>query len=206
MGCGVTAQAATGQPVKVGFICPFTGGSQDFGNSARIGAELALKEINEVGGYLGRPIELVERDDKANPDEGRMMSEELVLKEKVDFTIGFCNTGVALKSLEVFQDHKHLLVVPVSTGSAITARYPADKSYIFRMSARDTLQAAHLVDDVVKRGFTKVALFADKTGYGEGGFKDVEKFLADKKLKPVYSARFDLGAKTLTQQMLEAKA
>jgi branched-chain amino acid transport system substrate-binding protein len=192
--------------VRVGFICPFTGGSQDFGNSARLGAELAVKEINEVGGYLGRPIELVARDDKANPDEGRKVAEELVLKEKVAFTIGFCNSGVALKSLDVFQDNKHLLMIPVATGTALTAKYPADKSYVFRMSARDLIQAAFLVDDIVKRGFTRVALLADKTGYGEGGFKDVEKFLADKKLMPVYSARFDLGVKTLTQQVAEAKA
>src|SRR5258706_193461 len=205
--CGAQAQtAASAKPVRMGFICPFTGGSQDFGNSARLGAELAVKEINEVGGFLGRPVELVERDDKANPDEGRKISEELVTKEKVDFTIGFCNTGVAMKSLDVFQDHKHLLMVPVATGSAITAKYPAATSYVFRLSARDTLQAGHLVDDVVKRGYTRVALFADKTGYGEGGFKDVESFLAAKNLKPVYTARFDLGVKTLAQQMHEAKA
>lgn len=203
---GAMAQPATTKPLRVGFICPFSGGSQDFGNSARLGAELAVKEINEVGGFLGRPVELVARDDKAQPDEGRRISEELVLKEKVDFTIGFCNTGVAMKALDVFQDNKHLLMVPVSTGSAVTAKYPAQSSYIFRMSARDTLQAAHLVDDVVKRGFTRVALFADKTGYGEGGFKDVEKFLADKGLKPAYIARFDLGVKSLTAQMQEAKA
>jgi branched-chain amino acid transport system substrate-binding protein len=194
------------KPVRVGFICPFSGGSKDFGNAARLGAELAAKEINEVGGYLGRPIELVERDDKANPDEGRKAAEDLVLKEKVDFTIGFCNTGVALKSLDLFQQNKHLLVVPVATGSAITAKFPADKSYIFRMSARDTIQAGYLVDDVARRGYTQVALFADKTGYGEGGVTDVEKFLAEKKLKPVYVARFDLGVKNLTTQMQEAKA
>jgi len=194
------------KPVRVGFICPFSGGSQDFGNSARLGAELAVKEINEVGGYLGRRIELVARDDKADPDEGRKIAEELVLKEKVDFTVGFCNTGVALKSLDVFQEHRHLLMVPVSTGSAVTAKYPAAQSYIFRMSARDTIQAAYLVEDVVKRGFTRVALFADKTGYGEGGVKDVEKFLADKHLLPVYTARFDLGVKSLAREMHEAKA
>jgi branched-chain amino acid transport system substrate-binding protein len=202
------AQAATsaGNPVRVGFVCPLSGGSQDFGNSARLGAELAVKEINEVGGYLGRSIQLVARDDKANPDEGRKVSEDLVLKEKVAFTIGFCNTGVALKSLEVFQQHKHLLLIPVATGSALTAKYPAASSYVFRLSARDTIQAAFLVDDIVKRGFTRVALFADKTGYGEGGFKDVEKFLAEHKLKPVYSARFDIGVKTLAAQVAEAKA
>jgi branched-chain amino acid transport system substrate-binding protein len=182
------APIAAAKPIRVGFICPLTGGSQDFGNSARIGAELAVKEINEVGGFLGRPIELVARDDKANPDEGRKVSEELVLKEKVAFTIGFCNTGVALKSLEVFQDNKHVLLVPVATGTAITAKYPPDKSFVFRMSARDAIQAAALVDDIVRRGLSRVAILADKTGYGEGGFKDVERFLAEKKLKPVYTA------------------
>ena len=200
------AQVLTpGAPVRVGFICPFTGGSQDFGNSARLGAELTVKKINEVGGYLGRPIQLVERDDKANPDEGRKVSEDLVLKEKVAFTLGFCNTGVALKSLEVFQQNKHLLLIPVATGSALTAKYPAASSYVFRLSARDTIQAAFIVDDIVRRGLTRVALVADKTGYGEGGFKDVEKFLAVKSLKPVYTARFDIGTKTLTEQVAAAK-
>ena len=199
-------QAQTPKPLRVGFICPFSGGSADFGNSARLGAELAAKEINEVGGFLGRKIELVERDDKANPDEGRKAAEDLVLKEKVEFTVGYCNTGVALKSLDVFQDHKHLLMVPVSTGSAVTAKYPAEQSMVFRLSPRDTVQAGFIVDDVAKRGLTKVAVFADKTGYGEGGFKDVERFLAAKNLKPVYVARFDLGVKSLTAEMQAAKA
>ena len=201
------ALAQAGKPLRVGFVCPFSGGSADFGNSARLGAELAVKEINEVGGYMGRPLELVERDDKANPDVGRAIAEELVTKEKVDFTIGYCNTGVALKSRGVYQDHHHLLMVPVSTGSAVTAKYPAAQSYIFRLSPRDTLQAAFLVNEIVdKRGLKKVAVFADKTGYGEGGLKDVEKFLADKGLKPVYEARFDLGVKSLVDEVAAAKA
>jgi branched-chain amino acid transport system substrate-binding protein len=199
------AKPGSGPPVRIGFICPFSGGSQDFGNSARLGAELAAKEMNEVGGYLGRTIELVLRDDKANPDEGRKVSEDLVLKEKVAFTIGFCNTGVAMKSLEVFQQNKHLLVVPVATGSAITAKYPASTSYVFRLSARDTIQADLLVEDIVKRGFTRIALLADKTGYGEGGFNDVVKFLGERNLKPVYTARFDLGVKTLAQEVQDAR-
>lgn len=193
-------------PLRVGFICPASGGSRDFGISARLGAELAVKEINEVGGYMGRPLELVARDDKADPEEGRKVSQDLVLKEKVAFTVAFCNSGVALKSLDVFQDNKHLLMIPVATGTALTAKYPPEKSYVFRMSARDAIQAAALIDDVVKRGFTRIALLADSTGYGEGGFKDVERLLAEKNLKPVYTARFALGVTSLTQQVTEARA
>ena len=193
-------------PVRIGFICPASGGSQDFGLSARLGAELAVKEINEVGGYLGRPLQLVARDDKADPEEGRKVAQDLVLKEKVAFTVGFCNSGVALKSLDVFQDNKHLLMIPVATATGLTTKYPPDKSYVFRMSARDAIAAAALVDDIVKRGFTRVALLADTTGYGEGGFKDIERFLAEKNLKPVYTARFPLGVKSLTPQVADARA
>ena len=201
------APAQEAKPLRVGFVCPFTGGSADFGNSARLGAELAVKEINEVGGYLGRKIELLARDDKATPDVGRAIAEELVLKEKVDFTVGYCNTGVAMKSLDVYQDHRHLLMVPVSTGSAVTAKYAPADSFVFRMSPRDTLQAAFLVEEVVdKRGLTRVAVFADRTGYGEGGLKDVEKFLAERKLKPVYVGRFELGVKSLVDEVNAAKA
>lgn len=202
--CAATAQPA---PLRVGFVCPLSGGSADFGNSARLGAELAAKEINEVGGYLGRPVELVLRDDKATPDEGRRVAEDLVLKEKVAFTIGYCNTGVALKSLDVYQDHRHLLMVPVSTGSAVTAKYPAAESFIFRLSPRDTLQADFLVREVTqRRGLKKIALFADRTAYGEGGLTDLKRFLADKGLQPVHVARFDLGVASLVDEVKAAQA
>jgi branched-chain amino acid transport system substrate-binding protein len=201
------AIAQSGPPIRIGFVCPFTGGSADFGNSARLGAELAVEEINEVGGYLSRKLELVERDDHADPEAGRAAAEDLVLKEKVDFTIGYCNTGVALKSLDVYQTHQHLLLVPVSTGSAVTAKYPAAESFIFRASPPDTLQAAFLVAEIVdKRKLHKVAVFADTTGYGEGGLKDVTRFLEQRHLAPVYVARFPLGVKSLAEQVGAAKA
>ena len=193
-------------PIRIGFVCPFTGGSADFGNSARLGAELAVKEINEVGGFLGRSIELVARDDRSNPDEGRRIAEELVGREKVAFTVGYCNTGVALKALDVFQLSRSILVVPVATGSAVTAAYSPADSYIFRMAARDSDQAGFLVDEVAGRaGFTRIALFADRSGYGEGGIKDLEKNLAARGLKPVHVARFDVGVSSLIDQIRQAR-
>jgi len=199
--------AAQAAPLRVGFICPLSGGSGDFGNSARLGAELAVKEINEVGGYMGRPLELVARDDKATPDEGRRAAEDLVLNEKVAFTVGFCNTGVALKSLEVFQAHQHVLMVPVATGSALTAAYPAVDSYVFRLSPRDTLQADFLVREVAqRRGLKRIALFADRTAYGEGGLNDLTRFLAAQGLQPVLVSRFDLGVGSLETEVKAAQA
>lgn len=196
--------SAEGNTFRVGVIGPFTGPSADFGMPMLQGIQLAVDEINAVGGYLGRPLELVIKDDKANPDEGLVQSQALVA-EKVSAVIGFCNTGVAAKSLDTFQNAKLPLIIPCSTGSPLTAKYPAPESYIFRTSARDAIQAPFVVDDIVKRGWTKVAVFADTTGYGEAGLKDVEKALEAKKLKAVYVARFALGVKDLDTELKAAR-
>ena len=198
------AQLGSTAPVRIGVVGPFTGPSADFGVPMLNGIQLAVDEINAVGGYLGRPLELVVKDDKASPDEGRKVSQEL-LGEKVVAAIGFCNTGVAMKSIDLFQEAKMPLIVPCSSGTAVTAKYPAADSFIFRVQARDALQAPFMVDDILKRGWDKVALFADTTGYGEGGYNDVVAALAAKNLKPVHVARFDLGVKDLAAELTAAR-
>lgn len=198
------AGAQAPAPIRIGLIGPFSGPSSDFGVPMMNGALLAAEEINAAGGYLGRPLELVIKDDTANPDVGLQRSQEL-LKEGVVATIGFCNTGVAMKSLESFQNARAPLIVPCATGTPITAKYPAPESYVFRTSPRDALQAPFVVDDIVSRGWTRVAILADKTGYGEAGLNDVVQALAGHGLKPVYIGRFDLGVKDLKDEVKAAQ-
>ena len=202
---GSYAQTEPPKTLKIGVIGPFTGASADFGVPMFNGIQLAVDEINAVGGYLGRKLEIVRKDDQANPDVGLALSKELVA-DKVAATIGFCNTGVAAKSIEVFQTNKLPLIIPCSTGSPLTAKFPAAESYIFRTSAKDAIQAPFVVDDILKRGWSKVAIFADTTGYGLAGLADVEKALAAKNLKPVYVAKSALGVKDLSNELKEARA
>ena len=155
---------------------------------------------------MGRRFELVIRDDKANPDAGLAAANELVLKEKVLATLGFCNTGVASKALDVFQKNEHVLIIPCATGTALTARYAARDSYIFRTSARDSLQTEFWATELEKRGLRKPALIVDKSGYGDAGLIDLEAAFANHKLKPVIVIRFAVGAKSLVDEIKQAKA
>ncbi len=199
-----TAAAQADSQIKIGLIGPFTGGSADFGNSMRNGVELAVSEINALGGYVGRKFELVVRDDKANPELARQMSEELV-KEGVLATIGFCNSGNAVKSLDIYQKARVPLIVPCATSTPITSTIPAAESYIFRTSARDSLQVPFVVNEVVRRGWTRVAVLADSTGYGNAGLEDFTKALAAHKLKPAHVGRFDIGVKDMTDAVKAAR-
>jgi len=196
--------AQSGAGIPVGVVGPFSGPSSDFGKPMLQGIQMAIDEVNAAGGYLGRPFTLVVKDDKGDPDTGLKVAQELVA-EKVIATLGFCNTGVAMKALDAFQNGQMPLIVPCSTGSPVTAKYPAAQSYIFRNSPSDTIQAPFVVDDILKRGWSKVAVFADTTGYGEAGLKDVVAALAAHQIKPVYVARFALGAKDLRKELQEAR-
>jgi branched-chain amino acid transport system substrate-binding protein len=197
--------APAANTLKIGVIGPFTGASSDFGLPMFNGIQQAVDEINAVGGYLGRQLQIVRKDDQANPDTGLKMSQELAA-EKVVATIGFCNTGVAAKSLEVYQTAKMPLIIPCATGSPLTMKYPGPESYIFRTSASDSIQAPFVVDDILKRGWSRVAIFADTTGYGEAGLKDVTRALEAKGIKPVHVARFATGVKDLGDDLKAAKA
>lgn len=203
------AFAQTTAPIKIGMNCTYEGGSSEMGISVRAALRIAVKEINDVGGVGGRKIELVERDDKAKPDVGVAVAEDLVNKEKVVATIGYCNSGVAAKAIDVYQKAKVPLIIPVATGTAITKKFASEpENYVFRVAMPDEKQVAFILHDLVeKRGLSKVAVFADDTGYGEGGLKDVERLLqANHGAKPVFVSRFKQGTPDLTAQLKEARA
>jgi branched-chain amino acid transport system substrate-binding protein len=194
------------QPIRIGLVFPLTGGSADMGNSARVGAQVAVDEITPGWRLPGPKAGTRDPRRKANNDVGVKHAQDLVLNEKVAATIGFCNSGVAMKDLDVFQTNKHLLIVPCATGTAITAKYPPADSFIFRTSARDQLQSQFLIDEIAKRGLGKVALLVDSSGYGDAGLKDLEAAIARAGLKSMATLRFKVGVQSLEDEMRQLKA
>ena len=202
----IASTASAADPIKIGVSGPFTGGSSSMGVSMRDGVRLATEEINKAGGVLGRPLQLVERDDEAKNERGVQIAEELINKEKVVATVGYINTGVALASQRFYQDAKIPVMNNVATGSVITKQFPDQPdNYIFRNSANDSIQAPMIVDEAVRRGFKKPAIMADSTNYGQLGREDLEKALASKGIKPVAVEKFNIKDVDMTPQLLKAK-
>ena len=203
----VSAFAA--DPIKIGLSGPFTGGSSPMGVSMRDGVKLAAEEINAKGGVLGRQIQLIERDDQADNTRGIQVTQELINKEKVVAGIGFINSGVSLAAQRFYQEAKIPVMNNVATATIITQQFKAPEfpdSYVFRTSANDTLQTTMMVDvAVTQRKFTKVAILADSTNYGQLGREDLEKALAKKGLKAVAVEKYNIKDVDMTAQLLKAK-
>jgi len=199
--------ALAADTIKIGVDGPFTGGSSSMGVSMRDGVRLAVAEINQSGGVLGKKLELVERDDEAKNERGVQIAQELINREKVVAVVGYINTGVALASQRFFQDAKIPVMNNVATGSVVTHQFDNQpENYVFRNSANDSIQAPMIVEEAItRRGFKKVAILADSTNYGQLGRQDLEKALGLKGVKPVAVEKFNIGDVDMTAQLLKAK-
>jgi len=174
------------------------------GLAMREGVRLAVAELNSMGGLLGRPIELVERNDRANPEVGRQIALALTVQEQVTATIGIVNTGVGLASIDIYQKARTPLMVAVSTGPELTRRYapPAsDENYIFRVSPTLEMEAQVLADELARRNQRHVAILADTTAYGEAGKQALEKWFAINNIRITGIGRFDVGATDMRQML-----
>ncbi|ABD69564.1 Extracellular ligand-binding receptor [Rhodoferax ferrireducens T118] len=203
----VASMSMAADNIKIGLQGPLTGGSSPMGVSMRDGAKLAVTEINAHGGLLGRKIEMIERDDEAKNERGVQIAQELINKEKVVATVGYINSGVALASQRFYQEAKIPVMNNVATATTITQQF-ADQpqNYVFRNSANDTIQSTLIVEEVIgRRKYTKVAILADSTNYGQLGRADLEKALAAKGITPVATEKYNIKDVDMTPQLLKAK-
>ncbi len=113
-----TVRAQGSGPIKIGFPTPLTGAFSAEAQDQVRAAELAVKEFNAAGGYKGRLVELLVRDDKLNPGEAATRTLELIEKDKVDFVVGSLSAATQLSINAVCRDRK-VLFNSISQSDAI---------------------------------------------------------------------------------------
>jgi branched-chain amino acid transport system substrate-binding protein len=169
------------KPIKVGMPMPLSGPPALFGEPATKGALMFIEEINAKGGVLGRKLELLTRDSKADANEAVRVSRELILKENVDFLVGTLTSAEGPAVSVVAKENKIVFIAPIPKTDQLTA---ADKlhPYVFRVAATTTMEGRSAAEIVAKWPVTKIGTIAFDYAYGQ----DVTRAFVEhiKKIKP----------------------
>ncbi len=169
-GARITSADAA-EPVRIGFHAPLTGFAAGDGKSARLGAELAVEQINAAGGVLGRPLELVIYDDQAKPDQAVPVANKL-LGEGIVAAISGSYSGATRAAAAVFQQ----AAKPYISAYAIHPDITRTGDYVFRTASMGEVQGrggAKLIGDLL--GKKRVVLVTLDNDFGQSlarGFKD----------------------------------
>ena len=176
----LTAGAADN--IKIGFPMPLSGPTAVYGVPITKGAELAIADINAKGGVLGRKLELLSRDSKANADEAVRLAREMIIKDNVDFLSGTLTSAEAPAVSTIAKENKIVFVAPTAKTMLLTAPQNLHP-YIFRVASNTLIEGRTGASLMAKwQDVKKVATIAPDYAYGRDAVGAFVEYL--KKLRP----------------------
>jgi branched-chain amino acid transport system substrate-binding protein len=108
-----------GDPIKVGISLPLTGDFSEPGKGVREGYETWAAMVNESGGLLGRPVELLFRDDASDPNKVVSDYESLITQDRVNLVFGPFSTRLVIPAARVAEEYKMLFVEPAGAAPEV---------------------------------------------------------------------------------------
>ena len=121
------ARAAQKDPVKIGFSMALTGGLAGAGKGALIAMEIWRDDINQKGGLLGRPVQLVYYDDATQPANVPAIYTKLLEVDKVDLVVSGYGTNLIAPAMPIVMRRK--LVFPSLFGLAANETFKYDRYF-----------------------------------------------------------------------------
>ena len=147
----VTPALVADGTVKIGLIVPMTGGQASTGKQLENAVKLYMQQHGDT--VAGKKIEVILKDDGANPENTKRIAQELIANDKVDIVAGFGITPAALAVAPLATQAKIPEIVMLAGTSIITERSP----YIVRTSFTLAQSSTIIGDWAVKVGIKKVA-------------------------------------------------
>jgi branched-chain amino acid transport system substrate-binding protein len=155
VGYALVPAAEAEKPIRIGATLSLTGAYASATPNLHRSYQLYVKQTNERGGILGRPLELLVYDDASDAGAAIRLYEKLIVQDKVDLVLGPYSSRIADAVADVTEKHRLPMVAPVGAATSI---YRKGRRYIFSMFGSSESQLEGLVDLAAKKGLKSLAL------------------------------------------------
>jgi branched-chain amino acid transport system substrate-binding protein len=190
--------------LTVGTLLPQTGDLAYLGPPEFAGVDLAVNEINDAGGVLGKPIKQVKADSgDLTPDIGGASVDKL-LNGGSDVIVGAASSSVSLSVIDKITGAGKVQFSPANTAAAFDTY--DDQGLYFRTSPSDRLQGQVIGNMAVEDGFKNVAVMARQDAYGEGLAQQVVDTLKDKGANVSAHVLYNADAENFTAEVNKVAA
>lgn len=169
----LVASAAFAQaPIRIGEINSYKA-LPAFLEPYKKGMELAVDQVNAKGGVIGRPLELITRDDSATPGDAVRVAQALVTRDRVDVLAGTFLSHIGLAVSDFARQRKVFFLASEPLTDKLV--WEQGNEYTFRLRPSTYMQVAMLVPEAVAMNKKRWALVYPNYEYGQSG---VETFKA----------------------------
>ena len=167
IGFSLMGFANAAEVIKIGSFLSVTGPASFLGEPELKTLQLYIDKINAEGGVIGKKLELIHYDDGGDANKARTFAKRLIEDDKVDIIIGGTTTGTTMAAIPL-AEQAGIPLISLAGGIEITDPV---KKWVFKMPQTDRMAAEKILQDMKKRGFTKIALISGTGGFGASGRK-----------------------------------
>lgn len=150
--------------LRIGGLLPLSGGISALGPAMEAGAELAVNDINALGGVLGTSVEWIVVDSTNNSAEASLAVDELLAAD-VDVIVGAATSTLSKNVIDAIAAQCVVQISPSNTSSFFTSSDPAQ--LYFRTAPSDVLQGQALAEVISADGPSSVFLIGLNVAYGQ---------------------------------------
>ena len=149
--------------IKIGAVLDITGAGASLGVPERQTLEMLAEKVNADGGVNGRKIRLLVEDNQSTEDGAAKAVNSLISSEQVDLILGASRTGPSL-AMRPIAEQAEIPMISLAANQAIVD----GSTWVFKTAQNDRVVLEKLVDDMTTKGYKKIALARDASGFGEG--------------------------------------
>ena len=142
------------------------------------GWEMAVEEINAKGGVLGKKLEVISRDDGANPGDAVRVADELVTREGVHILAGTFLSHIGLAVTEFAGKKKVFFLAAEPLTDKIT--WQNGNKYTYRLRASTYMQVAMMMPEALAAKKKRWALVYPNFEYGQSAAANFKQLMKAK--------------------------
>jgi branched-chain amino acid transport system substrate-binding protein len=204
VGVSVTATPAEEMPIGIGVVTSISGSLAMFGQAHLQGYDLALQEINDGGGVLGRPVRLVFEDDGSEPAMAATAVEKLATVDQVPLILGSYSSSATLLAAGMAERHQVPFIIPTAAADEITRQ---GYRWIFRINAPAAVYIETLLDflDEIAPP-SRLAIVFENTGFGTSVAEAAERQARARGISVVAYHAYRTGAGDFRPLLAEVEA
>jgi ABC-type branched-subunit amino acid transport system substrate-binding protein len=163
--------------LTIGTLLPETGSLAFLGPPEFAGVDLAVQEINENGGVLGKDVKLVNGDSGDTSTDIANQTVDRELSQNVDAIVGAASSSVTLTVIDKITGAGVVQFSPANTAKSLS-EYD-DNGLYFRTAPSDILQGQVLGEIILEDEIQTLGILALQDPYGEGLAEDLTKAFTD---------------------------
>ncbi|MGL1933103.1 MAG: ABC transporter substrate-binding protein [Desulfotalea sp.] len=193
------SRASEPEEIRLYIDADFTN-AQSSSISIEQGIKTALSEEgNMLGGY---PVQVVRKDHRGNTRRSRNNLVDYINDDRALAVFCGLHSPPVLANLEYINTMGVLLLDPWAAAGPIT-RYPVAENWVFRLSVDDSKAGFVMVEHAIEqRGFNRLALLLEETGWGKSNEKTMTKALQKYGMDPEDIFWFNWGLKERGARMI----